>query len=67
VNHNLTVNVGELGSIVTALLISFFEGRLLLRWIVTNISFARGTLLCRKTRITYGNQLVISGLYVYPP
>jgi hypothetical protein len=33
------------------------------RWIVTNITFARGNLHCRKTRILYGAQLVICGLY----
>jgi hypothetical protein len=33
------------------------------RWIVTNITSARGTLHCRKTRIPCGDQLVICGLY----
>jgi len=32
------------------------------RWIITNITSARGTLHCRKTRIPCGNQLVICGL-----
>jgi hypothetical protein len=34
------------------------------RWIVTNITSARGTLHCRKTRIPCGDQLVNCGLYV---
>jgi hypothetical protein len=29
------------------------------RWIVTNITFARGTVHCRKTRIPCGDQLMI--------
>jgi hypothetical protein len=33
------------------------------RWIVTNITFVRGTLHCRKTRIPCGDQIVICGLY----
>jgi hypothetical protein len=33
-------------------------------WIVTNITSARGTVHCRKTRIPYGNQLVICGQYL---
>jgi hypothetical protein len=35
------------------------------RWIVTNITSARGTLHCRKTRILCGDQLVVCGLYFY--
>jgi hypothetical protein len=31
------------------------------RWIVTNITSARGTVHCRKTRIPCGDQLVIGG------
>jgi hypothetical protein len=34
------------------------------RWIVTNITSARGTLHCRKTRIPCVDQVVICGLYV---
>jgi hypothetical protein len=34
------------------------------RWIVTNITSARGTVHCRKTHIPCGDQLVICGLYV---
>jgi hypothetical protein len=34
------------------------------RWIVTNIISSRGTLHCRKTRIPFGDQLVICGLYI---
>jgi hypothetical protein len=34
------------------------------RWIVTNITSARGTLHCHKTRIPCGDQVVICGLYV---
>jgi hypothetical protein len=34
------------------------------RWIVTNITSARGTLHFRKTRIPCGYQLVICGLYI---
>jgi hypothetical protein len=34
------------------------------RWIVTNITSARGTLHCRKTGIPCGDQLVICGLYM---
>jgi hypothetical protein len=36
------------------------------RWIVTNITSARGTVHCRKTRIPCGEQLVICGLYMRP-
>jgi hypothetical protein len=34
------------------------------RWIVTNITSARGTLHCRNNRIPCGDQLVICGLYM---
>jgi hypothetical protein len=37
------------------------------RWIVTNITSARRTLHCRKTRIPCGDQLVICGLYSLLP
>jgi hypothetical protein len=37
------------------------------RWIVTNITSARRTLHCRKTRIPCGDQLVICGLYCLLP
>jgi hypothetical protein len=43
--------------IVTALFISFFEGRMFSRWIVTKITSARGTLHCRKTRFLAGINL----------
>jgi hypothetical protein len=33
------------------------------RCIVTNITYARGSLHCRKTRIPYGDQLGICGEY----
>jgi hypothetical protein len=42
---------------------SFFEGRMFSRWIVTNITSARVTLRCHKTRIPCEDQLVICGLY----
>jgi hypothetical protein len=32
--HNLTANIGQFESIVTALFISFFEGRMFSHWIV---------------------------------
>jgi hypothetical protein len=57
--HNLTANIGH----VHALFISFFEGRMFSRWIVTNITFARETLYCRKTRTSCGDRLVICALY----
>jgi hypothetical protein len=50
-------------SIVTALFISFFEGGMFSRRIVTNSTSAHGTLHYRKTRIPCGNQLVICGQY----
>jgi hypothetical protein len=59
--HSLTANIG---TIVKTLFIYFFEGRFFSRWTVTNITSARGTLQCRKTRIPSGDQLVICGLYV---
>jgi hypothetical protein len=34
------------------------------RRLVTNITFARGTVHCRKTRIPCGDQLVICGQYI---
>jgi hypothetical protein len=61
--HSLTANIGQFGSIVTALFIYFFEGRIFSRWIVTNITSARGTLDCRKTRIPCGDQPLFCGLY----
>jgi hypothetical protein len=45
----LTANIGQVGSIVTVLFISFFQGRMFSRWIVMNITSDRGTLHCRKT------------------
>jgi hypothetical protein len=59
--HNLTANIGH----VQALSLAFFEGRMLSRLIVTNITPARGTLHCRKTRIPCRDQLVICGLYIF--
>jgi hypothetical protein len=56
--RSLTTNIGRY-----ALIISFFEGRMFSRWIVTNITSARGTLHCRKTRIPCGVKLVICGQY----
>jgi hypothetical protein len=44
---------------------SLFEWRMSSRWIVTAITYARGTLHCRKTRFPCGDQLVICGLYVH--
>jgi hypothetical protein len=38
----LTANIGQF-KYVTALFISFFEGRMFSRWIVTNITSTRGT------------------------
>jgi hypothetical protein len=60
--QNLTANIRQFGSIITTLFISFFERRMLSRWIVTNITSSRGTLHCSKTRIPCGDQLVICGL-----
>jgi hypothetical protein len=34
------------------------------RWIVTNITFDRGTVHCRKNRIPCGDHLVICGLSI---
>jgi hypothetical protein len=48
---------------VTALFISFFEGRIS-HWIVTNITSSFGTLPCHKTCIPSWDQLVICGLYL---
>jgi hypothetical protein len=45
------------------LFIPFFEGRMFSRWIVTNITSARGTVHCHKTRIPCGDQLVVCGRY----
>jgi hypothetical protein len=58
--HSVNANIGH----VHALFISLFEGRMISRWIVTNITSARGTLHCRKTRIPCEDQLVICGLHV---
>jgi hypothetical protein len=57
--HSLTENIGH----VHVLFISFFEWRMFSRWIVTDITSARGTFHCRKTRIPCGDQLIICGLY----
>jgi hypothetical protein len=65
VTHSLTANIGQFVSIVTALFVSFVEGRIFSRWIVTNINSARGTLYYRETRIPCGDQLVICGQYVF--
>jgi hypothetical protein len=66
VTYSLTSNIGHFGFwrvSVRALYISFFEGQMFSRWIVTNITSARGTLHCHKTHILCGDQFVISGLY----
>jgi hypothetical protein len=60
VNHSLTANIAH----VHALFIYFLEGRMFSRWIVTNITCARGTLHYRKRRIHCGDQLVICGQYI---
>jgi hypothetical protein len=55
--------IENIGQFVTALFISFFEGRMFSRWIVTNITIVRGAGHCLKTRIPCGDQHVICGLY----
>jgi hypothetical protein len=60
--HSLTENIVQFGSILTP--IYFFDGRMFSRWIVTNSTSDRGTVHCRKTRIPWGDQLVICGLYL---
>jgi hypothetical protein len=35
------------------------------RWLVTNITSTRGTMHCRKTRTSCGDQLVICGLWLH--
>jgi hypothetical protein len=63
--HSLTANIGQFKHYkLTALFISFFERRMFSRWIVTNITTARGTLHYCKTRIPCGNQLVICGQHI---
>jgi hypothetical protein len=57
--HSLLQSSGSLEALLTALFISFFEGGMFSRWIVTNITFARGTLHCSKSSIPCGNQPVI--------
>jgi hypothetical protein len=52
--YSLIANFGY----VDALFISFFEGRMFSRGIVTKITSARGTLHCSKTRIRCRDQLV---------
>jgi hypothetical protein len=61
--HSLTANIGQFGRFVTALYLSFSEGRMFSRWIVKNINSARGTVYCCKTRIPCWDQLVICGLH----
>jgi hypothetical protein len=61
-SESLTANIGKFGSIVTVMFTFFFECRMFSRCIISNITPARGTLHCRKTRIPCGNQLVICGL-----
>jgi hypothetical protein len=63
--HSLTANIGHFGSTVTALFISFFDGRMFSRWIVTTITSARGTLLYRITRIPCGCRLTGFQRYLY--
>jgi hypothetical protein len=60
--HILTANVGRVGSIVTALFIYFFEGRMFSCWIVMDVTSTRGTFHCCKTHIPCGDQLMICGL-----
>jgi hypothetical protein len=59
--HSVTANIGH----VHVYFISFFEGLVFSCWLVTNVTSARGTLHCRKTRILCGDQLVICGLYTF--
>jgi hypothetical protein len=62
--HSLSENIGQFKHCNS--IISLFEGRMFLRCIVTNVTSARGTLHCRKTRIPCGDQLVICGQYHTP-
>jgi hypothetical protein len=39
--HSITENIGQFGSIVTDLFVSFFKGKMFSRTIVTNIASAR--------------------------
>jgi hypothetical protein len=61
--HSLTADIGQFKHCNS--LVNFFlwkgGGRTFSRWIVTNITSARGTVHCRKTRIPCGNKLVICG------
>jgi hypothetical protein len=59
--HTLTENIGQVNC--NSLVHFFFEGRMFSRWIVTDITSARGTLHCRKTRVSCGDQLAICGLH----
>jgi hypothetical protein len=59
--NSLTANIGHYKHCNT-FFISSFEGRMFSRWIVTNITSARETVHCLKTRIPCGDQLVICGL-----
>jgi hypothetical protein len=61
--HSLTANIGQFGLHCNSLVHFFLWGRMFSRWIVTNITSARGTVHCRKIRIPCGDQLVICGLY----
>jgi hypothetical protein len=51
--RSLTANIGH----VHVLFTSFLEGRIFSRCIAANITSARGTLHCRKTRICCGISL----------
>jgi hypothetical protein len=56
--HRLTANIGQFKHCNSLVHFFFFEGRMFSRCIVTNITSARGTLHCRKTRIFCRDQLV---------
>jgi hypothetical protein len=48
--------------VIHSMFMPLFEGRMFSRWTVTNITSARRTLHCLKTRIPFGDQLLICGL-----
>jgi hypothetical protein len=60
--HSLTANIGQFG-IHCNKFISFFDGRMFSRWMVTNITSVRGTMHYRKVRIPCGEHPVICGQY----
>jgi hypothetical protein len=61
--HILTANCGQFKHCNRLKFISFFDGRMFSRRMVTNITSARGTEHCRKTRIPCGDQFLTCGLY----